>query len=220
MPTYEKLEITERDVTGSKGARALRRAGKVPAVFYFHGQDNVNLAIDRKHLLKVLHSGHHIFEVNIDGQRQFVMVKDVQYHPVTDEIIHVDLMRVRRSEKVTISVPVELVGEAVGVKKGGLLMQNLTTIELNCLPTDVPDNIPVDVSALDLHDSLSVAELSFPEGMEVVTPGETVVVTVQMPPAWVREEVPAEEVAAIPEVGVPPAPPPAEAAPEESPDES
>ncbi|NOZ03888.1 MAG: 50S ribosomal protein L25 [FCB group bacterium] len=188
MPHYEKLEVMPREFTGSKGAKALRKAGKVPAVYYFHGQENINLAIDRKALLKALHSGHHIYEININGKQQFVMVKELQFHPVTDEIIHADLLRVRRSEKITISVPIEFEGEAAGVKAGGVFMQNLTFLEVNCFPTDVPDNITVDVSELEINHSLTVADIPVPEGLEIITPSELTLVSVQPPKVTVEAE--------------------------------
>ncbi len=193
MPHYGKLDVMPREITGSKGAKALRKEGKVPAVYYFHGQENINLAIDRKALLKALHSGHHIYEINLNGKQQFVMVKDLQFHPVTDEIIHADLLRVRRSEKITISVPIEFKGEAAGVKAGGVFMQNLTFLEVNCFPTDVPDCITVDVSGLEINHSLTVADIPVPEGLEIITPGELTLVSVQPPKVTIEpEEVEAE----------------------------
>ena len=88
------------------------------------------------------------------------MIKELQYHPVTDEVIHIDLMRVRRSEKITISVPLVLTGEPLGVKEGGVLSQSMTQIEISCFPTDVPDQIELNIEDLEMHSAKSVADLS------------------------------------------------------------
>ena len=88
------------------------------------------------------------------------MIKDVQYHPITDEIIHVDFMRVRRSEKMTISVPITLVGKPKGVTEGGILSQSITQIEISCFPGNVPESIEVNVDHLDINSSVSVADVT------------------------------------------------------------
>jgi len=95
MPNYYALEVMKREAKGSAAARRLRREGKIPAVFYSHGKENLNLVVNAKDFYTALHTGQHIFETKLDGKRQFLMVKEVQYHPVTDQIIHVDLMGVK-----------------------------------------------------------------------------------------------------------------------------
>ena len=94
------------------------------------------------------------------GETQYVMIKAIQYHPVTDEVMHVDLMRVRRSEKMTFTIPIILQGEAIGVQEGGVLSQILTAIDMNCLPTNVPESINVDISDLELNSTISVIEIT------------------------------------------------------------
>ena len=194
MAQYEKLEILTREQTGSKVAKALRRDGKIPANFYYAGEDNVSLALDKKVFRQAIHSGHHIFEVDLGGKAQFVMIKEVQYHPVTDEIMHVDLMRVRRDEKITISVPIILEGTAVGVKEGGILTQNLQTLEISCLPSDVPDHIVVDVSNFDLNYVMNVKEIKVDENIEVITAQDMDILAIVPPKAESLEpEIPTEE---------------------------
>ena len=127
---YEQINVGERTHKGKSKIRALRRDGKIPGVYYYHGEENVNLEIDKKNLYHALSTGQHVFEVAINGETQYVMIKSVQYHPVTDEIMHVDLMRVRRSEKMTFTIPIILHGDAIGVQEGGLLSQILTIFNL------------------------------------------------------------------------------------------
>ncbi|MCJ7800967.1 MAG: 50S ribosomal protein L25 [Candidatus Marinimicrobia bacterium] len=178
MAQYAKLEIVKREQSGSKAAKAMRKEGKIPVNFYYAGEDNINFTIDKKVFRKVIQSGHHIFEVDINNSAQYVMIKEVQYHPVNDEIIHIDLMRVRRDVKMTIFVPIVLEGTAIGVKEGGIMTQNLSTIEISCLPADVPDHIVVDVSDFELYHVMKVSELSVDDKIEIMTAADMDVLAV------------------------------------------
>jgi large subunit ribosomal protein L25 len=168
MAQYEKLEVMKREQSGSRAARALRKEGGIPINFYYTGKDNINLAIDKKVFRNAIHSGHHIFEVELNKKTQYVMIKEVQYHPVSDEIIHIDLMRVRRDEKITISVPIVLEGAAMGVQEGGILTQNLLTLEISCLPSDVPEHIVVDVSDFEMNYVMNVGEIKVDENIDIM----------------------------------------------------
>jgi len=182
--TYYKLDISERKETRSKGAKEIRRNGFIPGVLYYSGEQNVNIAIDKSVLFHAMQSGQRIFEIDQDGDSQYTMIKEIQYHPVTDEIIHVDLMRVRRSEKMTIAVPLVLIGEAIGVKEGGVLSQSLTQIDVSCFPTDVPENIELDIEDLDLNSAKSVADIKLDnEDIEVVSDASLNIVSITPPAA-------------------------------------
>ena len=182
--SYYKLDIKDRKANRSKGAKALRRQGLVPGVLYYSGEENVNISIDKSILFHAMHSGQRIFEVEQEGENQYTMIKQLQYHPVTDEIIHVDLMRVRRSEKINISVPLVLVGDAIGVKEGGVLSQSLTQIEISCYPTDVPEQIELNIEKLELNAALSVADIEIDiEDVEVSTDSSLNIVSITPPAA-------------------------------------
>lgn len=189
MGQYVKLEITRREETGSRSVKTLRAQGMIPAVYYFHGEKNINLELEKKSFLRTLHSGQHVFEIELSGKQIFVMIKELQYHPVTDEIIHVDLQRVRRSEKMHISVPLMLTGAAKGVKEGGVLSQSLNHLEISCLPTDVPENIVYDVSELGINESLHVSVIKPGENMDIITNPELVFVSIQPPVTEIEPEV-------------------------------
>ncbi|RMF10716.1 MAG: 50S ribosomal protein L25 [Candidatus Neomarinimicrobiota bacterium] len=193
MAEYYHLDVVERKRTRTAGARSLRREGRIPVNYYYHGEKNHNLSIDRKALYAALHSGNHVFEIGIDGSPHYVMIKEVQYHPVTDEIIHVDLMRVRRKEKMTIAVPVSFEGQAAGVKKGGVMIENLSHLEISCLPTEVPESIAIDITELEIGHALTAGDVTLPDNIELVTDPELTVVTVQAPKTHVEEEAPAAE---------------------------
>lgn len=187
MAQYAKLEVSERKQIGTQGAKELRREGKIPANFYYHGEDNINLTLDKIVFYKAIHTGHHIFEVELDGNTLYVMLKDVQYHPVTDDIIHVDLMRVRRSEKINISVSLALEGIPIGVSEGGVLTQSLTTIEINCLPLEVPEQIIIDVSNVEMNGVLTVSDIKVDEEIELVTASDMTVLSVVPPKEEILE---------------------------------
>ena len=191
---YEQLNLTERVEKGGRSARILRNNGIIPANYYYKGEENINLSVVKLEFLKSLRSGHRIFEVNLKGSTQYVMLKEIQYHPVTDDIIHIDLMRIRRDEKITIFVPLVLEGAATGVKEGGVMMQNLTSIEINCLPADVPEQIVIDVSDLEMHASLKVEDLEVSEELEILTSSDLTVVSCQPPKEEVEEEPEEEEI--------------------------
>jgi len=202
MAQYAKLEIIKREQSGSKAAKALRKDGKIPANFYYTGEDNINYTIDKKVFRKVIQSGHHIFEVDINDTAQYVMIKEVQYHPVSDEIIHIDLMRVRRDEKMTIFVPIVLEGTAIGVKEGGVMTQNLSTLEISCLPADVPDHIVVDVSEFEMNHVMNVSEIDVDEKIEILTAEDMDVLAVIPPKEESLEpEIPTDEELAEAEAG-------------------
>jgi len=182
--SYYKLDIKDRKANRSKGAKAIRREGLVPGVLYYSGEENVNISIEKSILFHAMHSGQRIFEIEQEGENQYTMIKQLQYHPVTDEIIHVDLMRVRRSEKINISVPLVLVGDAIGVKEGGVLSQSLTQIEISCYPTDVPEQIELNIEKLELNAALSVADIEIDiEEVEVSTDSSLNIVSITPPAA-------------------------------------
>ena len=190
---YDFLETVKRVETGSKVAKALRRNGKIPGIFYYKGEENIKLSFDRQTLLKTLHKGGHIFELDLEGTKQYAMIKEVQYHPVTDEIIHLDLMRVRRDEKINISVPLVLEGEALGVTEGGVMMQSLSTVEISCLPENVPEQITLDITLLALNSSLFVADIIVSSDIAIVTDEQLVITTITLPKEAEEPEVELEE---------------------------
>ena len=188
--SYYKLEVSERTKLKTKGVKLLRRKGLIPGVLYYSGEKNVNIEVDKSILFHAMQSGQRIFEIEQEGKSQFTMIKQVQYHPVTDEIMHLDLMRVRRSEKMTITVPLVLIGDAKGVKEGGILSQSINQLEINCFPTDVPEQIELNVEDLELNSSMNISDIKLKnDDIEIITDGEVNIVNISK---LVEEE--AEEV--------------------------
>ena len=186
--SYYKLDVSNRTELRSKGARALRKKGLIPGVLYYAGEENVNISIEKSVLFHAMQSGQRIFEIDQEGDSQYTMIKQLQYHPVTDEVIHIDLMRVRRSEKITISVPLVLIGESIGVKEGGVLSQSLNQIEISCFPTDVPEQIELNIEDLELNSAKNVGDLELNlEDVDIVTDSSLNIVSITPPAA--EEEV-------------------------------
>ena len=148
----------------------------------------MNISVEKSVLFHAMQSGQRIFEIEQGGESQYTMIKQLQYHPVTDEVIHIDLMRVRRSEKITIYVPLVLVGDSIGVKEGGVLSQSLNQIEISCFPTDVPEQIELNIEDLELNSAKSVADLEIDiEDVDIVTDPSLNIVSITPPAA--EEEV-------------------------------
>ena len=189
--SYYKLDVLNRTELRSKSVRALRKKGLIPGVLYYAGEENVNISIEKSVLFHAMQSGQRIFEVDQEGDSQYTMIKQLQYHPVTDEVIHIDLMRVRRSEKITISVPLVLIGESIGVKEGGVLSQSLNQVEISCFPTDVPEQIELNIEELELNSAKNVGDLELNlEDVDIVTDPSLNIVSITPPAA--EEEVVAE----------------------------
>lgn len=175
------LNVEVRKETGKQIAKRIRRAGKVPGIYYIHGENPVPFSVDAKELRLALTHKSSILDVNL-GQAEPAkcIIREVQWHPVHSVPMHVDLMGVRLTEEVTIEVPVQLVGAAPGVKDGGTLQQILRSLEIQCLPLDIPETINVDVSNLNIHDAIYVRDLKY-EKIEILNDLEQIVVSVLAP---------------------------------------
>ena len=194
MASYYKLPIEIRTGSGASLARELRRNGKIPANYYYSGEANQNLAIDKKAFNHAIHSGQQVFEVDINNETIYIMIKDIQYHPVTEEVMHVDLMRIRRTEKMTFSIPLVLEGDAVGVDEGGIVTQVATTIDVECFPNDVPESISVDISGLEFNSAMTAEKIELPLDNVLVSSENTTIATCNPPKAEVEPEPVEEEI--------------------------
>jgi large subunit ribosomal protein L25 len=191
-----ELIVEKRAAAGTAAARRLRRQGLTPAVLYGRGVESLSLAVDSRALRDLIHAGGHnvLLRLKIhkgEGESPTVMVKEIQRHVLTGMTLNVDFQRISLTEKVTAEVPVVLVGEAPGVKQGGVLDQILREVEVECLPTDIPARIELDISGLEVAHSLHVSDLAAPSGVEITTEPTAVVVAVTR----VAEEVVAPPVA-------------------------
>lgn len=196
------LKATVRQVIG-KQVKALRRQGQLPAIIYGVDFTPLAIALDFKETSRALQgvSTSHLITVDVQGKKHMALVREKQRHPVTGFLTHVDFQRVSMTERIRLTVPVVMVGEAPAVKfENGILVANLEEIEIECLPKDLPERIELDISILaEIGDSIRVKDLPVPAAVTVLTPEDEMVVVVTSPTAEVAEEGEAI-VAAEPEV--------------------
>ena len=189
MSKFEKLNVDIRKEHGTSAARRARLQNKVPAVVYHSGVEATPLSVDKISLNKALRTGQMIFEVNVEDKNQFVLVKEIQYHPVTDEIIHIDFQKVKEDEKISLEVAIRSTGEAQGVKLGGLLVQMLNSVTIKCKPAEIPEFLEIDVTDMEMNTNLFVKDITLPEDVEMITADDIAVVSVQEPKEEKEEEV-------------------------------
>ncbi|HUM34096.1 MAG TPA: 50S ribosomal protein L25 [Candidatus Saccharicenans sp.] len=180
MTLVIKAEI--RKEVGKNAAGRLRRQGLVPAILYGGGTTSQPLTLKKKDILEILKSQtgeNTIFRVTMDSQEKDVMLKDIQINPVTDELTHVDLIEISMDKPVRVAVPVELVGEPVGVKvEGGVADFLLRELEVECLPREIPESIKIDISNLHIHQSIKVQNLDLPAGVKVYADPNAAIVVI------------------------------------------
>ena len=179
-----KLAAENRADTGKGAARRLRAAGRVPAVLYGHGTKPRSLSIDARdfsHALRTDAGTNVLLDLQVGRTRHLALAKEIQRHPVKGTFTHVDFIVVRRGEKVQVTVPVHLVGEAPGVREGGIADQDLYQVHVEAEVTNVPDAVEADVSGLGIGDVLRVAELKSPDGATILEDPEASVVSVVPP---------------------------------------
>ncbi len=196
------LDVQERKETGKSKIGRLRNSGFVPGIVYGDKDKGILVKIDRKNLIHFLHAicvGNVLKNLKIKGEKgildQLVIIKDTQYDPVSDDIIHLDFQRVSLTKKIISEVHIVLKGEPEGIKAGGMLDHALRMVEVKCLPKDMPERIEVDISGLNIHDSIHVKDLPLPEGVEMITDEERSILSI-LPPRKIEVE---EEVVAAAE---------------------
>jgi large subunit ribosomal protein L25 len=204
------IKSEKRQGLGSNAARRLRKQGFVPAVLYGESMESRPLVVSKKDIVQILklESGENtIFKVAVDTDMYDAMIKDLQVDPVTDELLHADLIRISMDKPVRVTVPIVHSGEPVGVKTEGGFVDFVTReVEVECLPRDIPESLSIDISELHIHQSIKAEGMAIPAGVKLITEPATVLVLVSLPhkeeeafPGEKPEEAVAEE-SAEPEV--------------------
>jgi large subunit ribosomal protein L25 len=206
MATPASLSAQPRTDRGKGVNRKLRSSGRIPAVVYGHGEETRSVTVDARELERLfahIHKDNTVINLRIEGEKSEVktLIREVQSHPARGNVLHVDFYQIHAGERITVSVPIHLTGSAAGVKAGGILQHALNDIEIECLADQIPDEIKIDVSHLEIGDSIHVSDLPFPEGVEALIDADRTVASV-IPPTVVAAPTPAE--------GVEPAAAPAE----------
>ena len=174
------LTVEKREKTGSAESRRLRRAGKVPAVLYGHGEENQHLAIPVKEVKTLMR--HHGKTVKLQGDvNDTALINEVHWDPLGIEVLHLDMIRVNLKEEVEVTVTVHTKGDPMGTRSGGVLLENLHEVQVRCPAGDIPENLIIDVTDLDLGGQLTASDLQLPAGVSLVTKPDTVVVHIEKP---------------------------------------
>ena len=173
------LQVQKRESTGSAAAKRLRRSGLVPAILYGHGETNENLAVPEADVKTLVR--HHGKMVELKGAvEDTALVSEMQWDPMGIEVLHLDLLRVDLSEKVQVTVPINSLGEAAGVREGGVFIENLHEVDIRCPAGSIPDSIGLNVSDMQVGDFLTAADLELPADVELVTSPDTTVAHVEV----------------------------------------
>lgn len=194
MADQVTLAAAPRDGGGKGEARRLRRAGRVPAIAYGSNLDATPVSVDSLELYHVLHTDaglNALIRLQLDGDTHLTLARELQRHPVRREIQHVDFVVIDRSRKVTVDVPLNLAGEAPGADEGGVVDQVQFTVSVEVLPLDVPDNLSLDISDMQVGDVKRLGDLDLPDGVDLLDDPDRTVVSVYVPTI----EVPEDEVA-------------------------
>jgi large subunit ribosomal protein L25 len=207
MAASAKLTAKGRDGQGKGDNRKLRQTGYVPAVIYGHGEQTRSVAVDA-HELELLFSRVHventIIDLNVEGEKKPIraLVREVQTHPARGSIVHVDFYQIHAGERVHVQIPINFVGTPAGVRAGGILQHTMDELDVRVSSDNIPESIDIDVTGLEIGDSIHVSELQIPEGMEVLDGADRSVCSVTPPQAGIAEAAaePVEAAPAEPEV--------------------
>ncbi len=179
-----RLQATKREGTGKGVARRARMEGKVPGVLYGRGMEPVALEVDRRELITAFHTEagmNVLLDLEMDGSTVLALARELQRDPVRGTLLHADFLKVDRRQEIEAEVPIHIVGEAPGVKEGGVLENPLFTVHVRAEVTDVPDSVDADVSKLAIGESLRVSDLSEGRTFTILNDAETVVASVVQP---------------------------------------
>lgn len=195
------IEAQKRNKIDKASRSALRKEGKVPAIFYSkHHEPMAVQVLERAIHPLVFTAKTHLITLNVEGHDELdCIIKDVQFDPTTEKIVHIDLLGLKKGEKIEIEVPVQLVGSAIGIKEGGILQHTLHKVQIECLPADIPEHLEIDVTNLKLGQAIHISDLSY-DNLTLLNNPEAIIASVTHPKVE-KEATPAEGTAvAEPEV--------------------
>ncbi len=187
-----KLSAKKRDLQGSSNSRRLRKTGSLPAVVYGEGKEAISIELNTHAFEQLLH--HHasetvLVEIDLEGEGVLsALVKDVQHHPVSNDLLHVDLQKIIAGQLIQVEIALELVGEALGVKEGGVLDHTMHSISVECLPKNLIEAIEVDVSDMEIGAVLHVSDLEMGANFKVLADAKAIVASVAEPRVEVEED--------------------------------
>jgi len=191
-----KVDAQARESFGKKHTKAVRREGLVPAIIY-GGDSNTAVSVTPKSVKPLVYTpDFKLVEISVNGDTHKCILKDITFHPISDEIVHIDFLRIIPETPIKVEIPVDFKGKSPGVKEGGKLIPQMRKVKVKTMPELLVDKVFVDISELELGSSVRVRDIEFPEGMEIMTTTATPVAIVEVPRALKSAEAEAEEEAA------------------------
>lgn len=189
------VKAERREIFGKNASRRIRRNDMIPAILYGKNEASVPLTLKKKDIFEILKSEtgeNTVFKVSFDTETKNIMIKELQSDPVTDEILHADLIQIAMDEAIRVSVPVIAVGEAVGVKgEGGFVDFHTRELDIECLPKDIPEHIEIDISNLHLRQSFKAGDITLQEDIKFLSDPDAILVLIEVPAK--EEEIEVEE---------------------------
>ena len=185
---------SERERVGKGSARAVRRAGRVPAVIYGDKKEPIGITLESREITKIVHQPGifgRLLDIKVSGSKHTVLTRDIQFHPVTDNVLHMDFLRISGSAKVAVSIAVEFINEdeCPGIKVGGVLNVVRYEVELLCPATTIPEKITVDLQGLKIGDSVHISTIELPDGVTpTITDRDFTIATIASPGGGVKNE--------------------------------
>ncbi len=194
----QQLQVKIKKDTGTLKARKNRKSGLIPAILYGHKQESMMFLLNEKEFSTALNTEAKMVNLKWNGSEEIALIKDVQFDTFGKKILHVDFVRIALTEKVTTHIPVVLYGTSQGVKEGGILDHALKEIEIECLPTEIPKNIRINISELAIGNTIHISDLELPVNAKVLGNPDAIVVSVHF--ATEEKETPEEETSSEPEI--------------------
>ena len=186
-----KIEVQKRELSSKKSfVKGLRHNGDIPGIYYSHdSKESIPFMVTQKVLREALKSDSQVYKINVGSKTRDVIIKSIQYHPITEKMIHIDLYGVDMDTKVVVKVPIVIIGQSVGVKdEGGVLNQSMTEVEIECLPQDIPQHIEADISDLAIGDTLRLDSINLADNLALVGDLDMLIASV-VAPAKQEEEI-------------------------------
>ncbi len=188
MVEHSTFHAKTRTRLGTRTCRKLRQEGRIPGNIYGHKKDSVSISVDGETLTRAVNSGHKIVDVNLDGQMEITILRDVHWNTFATEILHFDLMRIDANERVAVTVPITIKGIAPGVTSGGVLEQPVHELDMEVLALEIPDELVLRISDMKMGDAKHVSDLELPPSAQVSLPADTILVQVNEPHVVTDEE--------------------------------
>ena len=184
-----KIDVNKRELSNKKSfVKELRRQDQIPGVYYSHdSKTSIPFTVDKKVIHEALKSDAQVYQISVGSKDRDVIIKSVQYHPISDQMLHIDLYGVKLDQEVTLKVPIEITGQSEGIKAGGVLNQTLTELEISCLPGNIPQNISIDITELNIGDAIRSGEITLDDTLTLQSDSELLIVSI-LEPTKVEEE--------------------------------